>query len=236
MAIVTPVAATIATQAGFQPARISGTTILTMTASVSPRAISERTPRHPPTTVTATANSPSNSPSTGTRYRSATETNVESGSSEALDHDLVADVVARQVLLSGRALERAVDRLPSLRPGQDLDLDVRRRDVVAGREEGHDPAAQELDRGRPGRWRRQVRHDQADHQEQQEPAGKGARIAPQAGEGHLRVGRILGGIGVRGGARARVGRVARRPVQREDSPSSPLKRRFPRARPPRPVP
>ena len=67
VAIVTPVAATIATQAGSQPARISGTTTLTMTARVSASAISERTPRQPPTTVTATAKSPSSRASVGTR-------------------------------------------------------------------------------------------------------------------------------------------------------------------------
>ena len=54
---VTPVAATIATHTGSQPARISGTTILMMTASVSASAISERTPRQPTDDVTAaTAN------------------------------------------------------------------------------------------------------------------------------------------------------------------------------------
>ena len=46
--------------------------------------MSERTPRQPPTTVTATANSASSSASDGTRYRSATEMNVASGSVETL--------------------------------------------------------------------------------------------------------------------------------------------------------
>ena len=64
---VTPVAATIATQAGSHPARISGTTTRTMTARVNASAISERTPRHPPTIVTATAKSPSSRASVGTR-------------------------------------------------------------------------------------------------------------------------------------------------------------------------
>ncbi len=53
--MVTPVAARIATRTGSWPARMSGTTILTITASVSASAMSDRTPRQPPTTVTATA-------------------------------------------------------------------------------------------------------------------------------------------------------------------------------------
>jgi hypothetical protein len=67
VAIVTPKAAPIATQAGSQPARINGTTSLTTTARVSARAISERTPRQPPTTVTAPAKSTSSSARVGTR-------------------------------------------------------------------------------------------------------------------------------------------------------------------------
>ena len=46
--------------------------------------MSDRTPRQPPTTVTATANNASSSTSAGIRYRSAMEMNVELGSSEAL--------------------------------------------------------------------------------------------------------------------------------------------------------
>jgi hypothetical protein len=67
VATVTPVAAAMATQAGSQPARINGTTSLTMTAIVRASAIRERTPRQPPTRVTATANRPSRSARVGTR-------------------------------------------------------------------------------------------------------------------------------------------------------------------------
>ena len=67
VAMVTPVAARMAIQTGSQPARMSGTTTLTTTASVSARAMRERTPRHPPMTVTATANRPISRASTGTR-------------------------------------------------------------------------------------------------------------------------------------------------------------------------
>ena len=81
--MVTPVAATMATQAGSQPARMRGTTILMMTARVRARAMSERTPRQPPTTVTATANSASRSARAGMRYRSATVMSDASGSVEA---------------------------------------------------------------------------------------------------------------------------------------------------------
>ena len=82
--MVTPVAATIATPAGSQPARISGTTTLTTTESESARAIRDRTPRQPPTTVTAKANRPTSNASVGMRYRSLTATNPACGSVEML--------------------------------------------------------------------------------------------------------------------------------------------------------
>ena len=116
--MVTPVAARIATQTGSRPARISGTTILMITTSVSASAISDRTPRQPPTTVTATAKIPSRIARTGMRYRSPTVMTSPSGSMRGVDDDLVADVVARQVFGPGRPLEEPVDRLalPGDRP------------------------------------------------------------------------------------------------------------------------
>ena len=64
---VTPVAVRMATHVGSQPARINGMTSLITTARVRASAINDRTPRHPPTTTTAAANSPSNNESVGTR-------------------------------------------------------------------------------------------------------------------------------------------------------------------------
>ncbi len=81
---MTPVAAMIAMSAGSWPARISGTTIRMTTTRVRARAMSDRTPRQPPTIVTAAAKMASSKARTGIRYRSATAMNVESGSAEAL--------------------------------------------------------------------------------------------------------------------------------------------------------
>ena len=67
VAIVTSVAEPTARSTGFHPARRSGTTTRMITASVKARAISERTPRQPPTSVTATANRPRSTASAGTR-------------------------------------------------------------------------------------------------------------------------------------------------------------------------
>jgi hypothetical protein len=79
---VTADAATTASQSGSHPANTSGTTTFVMTASVSASAISERTPRQPPTSVTAKAKMPRSTAIVGIRQRSLTAMNSPSGSGE----------------------------------------------------------------------------------------------------------------------------------------------------------
>ena len=101
-----------------------------------------------------------------------------------VDDDLVADVVARQVLGPGRPLEEPVDRLARPRTGRDLEPDIRAR-RVGRREELDDRAAQQLD----GRWLRrrwaQVRDEEDDPEQEDEAARQRACVSAQTAERDL---------------------------------------------------
>ena len=79
-----------------------------MIPRVRTSASSDRTPRHPPTSVTATANTPSSSASGGIQQRSATVEVLVLALLRDVDDDLVADPVTRDLLLARRPLEVGV--------------------------------------------------------------------------------------------------------------------------------
>ena len=127
--------------------------------------------------------------------------NVESGSSRGVDDDLVADLVARQVLLAGRALEVAVDRLALLLAVEHEKPDVRGRRVGLRWEERDDPPVQQHDRRWLGRRRAQVRQEEDETEQEHEPDDERAGVPAEALERDLRG---TGGVADPAGAAAHV--------------------------------
>ena len=139
--IVISVAETTASGTGSQPARSSGTTTRMIAKSDRASASSDRTPRQPPTSVTATANVP--------RQQGERRDPVAIGDRDEVlvlallrdvDDHLIADAVARDLLLAGWTLEVRIQLLARIGAVDDDDPGVGLAGLAARRQQLDRPA------------------------------------------------------------------------------------------------